>query len=192
MGRPERLLGTGGSSTIYSSTRAPGEPSFQPCFDLQLPQPLSSTSVISLVVSDIVFCLQTCPDRVTLPTRRPRPRGTSPPSVPAVPSAASQTQTRTGPRSRIWQRGGASRIVLPSGTTVGSSLPLGQHSTDPQPRQEAQETPGRSREARRIIIGLSPSDARRDPTDGPAGRESPTLQEKPRDSIATALAQIAT
>ena len=61
-----------------------------------------------------------CLDRAT-PTRRLRPRDTSPPTVPAAPSAAPQTQTRTGPRSRTSQSGGGSRTALPSATTVRAS-----------------------------------------------------------------------
>jgi hypothetical protein len=45
-----------------------------------------------------------------------------------------------------------------------------------RPRQEAQETPGRSREARRILVRIPPSDAGRDSTVDPAGRGPPAVQ----------------
>ena len=128
-------------------------------------------------------------------TRRPRPRGISPPTAPAAPSAALPTPTRTGPRSPTLQSGGGSRTALPSGTTVScpSSLGLARPAkpvTDSPHRQEAQETPGRSREARRLLVRLPSSDARRDPTIVPAGRQPPAVQAESRDSTAPTLAPI--
>ena len=48
--------------------------------------------------------------------------------------------------------------------------------TDFPRRQEAQETSGRSREARRILVSFPASDAGRDLTVDTAGREPPALQ----------------
>jgi hypothetical protein len=68
--------------------------------------------------------LVTCHDRASL-TRRPRPRGTSSRTLPAVRTAVLQTLTRTGLRYLIRWNGGVFKIALLSGITVSNSLVLG-------------------------------------------------------------------
>ena len=179
----------------YISLHGPRRnPLFQPCVIPSKPQALSP----NCSEKNLFCCLLSCPSLRHVSTELPLPDG-------------SGLEAHHHPRyqQRLQQlrepRRGLDQDLRPRGAAADSEphcsaqLPYVHRlpcllqelaKLTPSPRQEAQETSRRSRETGRLLISFSPSDARRDPTVEPLGREPPAVQAESRDPPTPTLAQI--
>lgn len=100
----------------------PSDPNnlFDPFVNFIKSQPLCTSITIVLFLSSnrVTTCTEHTVALIATHTTGPPTPGTRRHMLPAVPSAPVPTPTKTGPKSQIWRREDASRIGLPSETTV--------------------------------------------------------------------------